>query len=90
MEEKVYKTFITSIRQHLMRRVKGSVSVFLYKSEKNNEYDIHCIISNSGIKFKYKVEGIQSKMLYGTSSFDVAQRFYKSYRYDVISKFFRF
>ena len=85
----ILEIYKNSIKQKLIERVKGTVSVYHFYDSETDEIDITVAIQNYAHVFHYTIYDFEKQVLNSVATDEIVNQIIKQYRFTLFAKFFR-
>lgn len=89
MTTQIIQSIKNNIRDKLISKVKGTVSVYHSYTTDTPETNISISIQNYAHVFHYTIYDIESELYKGTSLDDLVEQILKQYKFTLFAKFFK-
>ena len=84
-----YVPNIDKIKEKLIERVKGTVTVYHFYETETNQVNLTINIQNYAHVYHYTIYDLESKMCKGITINEMVNDIIKQYRFTLFAKFFR-
>lgn len=89
MTVEIIQSIKNNIKNKLITKVKGTVSVYHFYETDTNEINISISVQNYAHIFHYTIYDIESELYKGTSLDDLVEQVLKQYKFTLFAKFFK-
>ena len=89
MTVEIIQSIKNNIKNKLITKVKGTVSVYHFYETETSEINISISIQNYAHIFHYTIYDIESELYKGTSLDDLVDQVLKQYKFTLFAKFFK-
>lgn len=89
MTVEIIQSIKNNIKNKLITKVKGTVSVYHFYETDTNEINISISVQNYAHIFHYTIYDIESELYKGTSLDELVEQVLKQYKFTLFAKFFK-
>ena len=89
MTVEIIQSIKDTLKEKLITKVKGTVSVYHFYETDTNEINISISVQNYAHVFHYTIYDIENEMYKGTSLDELVNQVIKQYKFTLFAKFFQ-